>query len=213
MLSELEEIMQYKETMLGATANTVENRERRHVITKTWMKRLKGCQRDVEVWQRVLKVRALVINPRDSMDMWIKFANLCRKSGRMGLAEKTLNSLLGDEHQDLGAQASQGPPHVIYAHLKFMWAKGEREETLSYLEDFTRRLAHDLGIGSDARTAAQRPAELVQSGQLGTFTRLLARCNYKQAEWAMALQDDWGSVSSSVRLESASSLQITGYRY
>lgn len=27
--------------------------------------------------------------------MWIKFANLCRKSDRMALAEKTLNSLIG----------------------------------------------------------------------------------------------------------------------
>lgn len=26
--------------------------------------------------------------------MWIKFANLCRKSDRMALAEKTLNSLM-----------------------------------------------------------------------------------------------------------------------
>lgn len=30
--------------------------------------------------------------------MWVKFANLCRKSGRLGLADKTLNSLLGDAH-------------------------------------------------------------------------------------------------------------------
>ncbi len=29
--------------------------------------------------------------------MWIKFANLCRKSERMLLAEKTINSLLSQE--------------------------------------------------------------------------------------------------------------------
>lgn len=29
--------------------------------------------------------------------MWIKFANLCRKSDRLGLAEKTLNSLLSGQ--------------------------------------------------------------------------------------------------------------------
>lgn len=29
--------------------------------------------------------------------MWIKFANLCRKSERMQLAEKTINSLLSQE--------------------------------------------------------------------------------------------------------------------
>lgn len=89
MLAELEEIIQYKESG--------DNRDRRVVIQKTWMKRLRGCQRDVEVWQRILKVRALVVSPRENMEMWIKFANLCRKSGRLGLAEKTLNSLFGEE--------------------------------------------------------------------------------------------------------------------
>jgi FKBP12-rapamycin complex-associated protein len=31
----------------------------------------------------------------EASDMWIKFANLCRKSDRLDLAAKTLNSLLG----------------------------------------------------------------------------------------------------------------------
>lgn len=56
--------------------------------------RLKGCQPDVEVWQRVLQVRTLVLNAVDDPMMWIKFANLCRKNDRMALAEKTINSLL-----------------------------------------------------------------------------------------------------------------------
>ena len=56
--------------------------------------RLQGCQPDVEVWQRILQVRALVLSPEDDPVMWIKFANLCRKSDRMFLAEKTINSLL-----------------------------------------------------------------------------------------------------------------------
>lgn len=33
--------------------------------------------------------------------MWIKFANLCRKSERMGLAEKTLNSLMPTPHDPI----------------------------------------------------------------------------------------------------------------
>ncbi len=48
----------------------------------------------MEVWQRILQVRALVLSPEDDPVMWIKFANLCRKSDRMFLAEKTINSLL-----------------------------------------------------------------------------------------------------------------------
>lgn len=120
MLSELEEIISYKEAM------TAGNTERRLVIQKTWSKRfvsffdsknmntylicrLKGCKRDVDVWQRILKVRALVITPRENTEMWVKFANLCRKSGRLGLADKTLNSLLGDDHANVGAPVRTFP--------------------------------------------------------------------------------------------------------
>lgn len=59
--------------------------------------RLQGCQPDVEVWQRILQVRTLVLNPEDDPMMWIKFANLCRKSERMVLADKTINSLLSPD--------------------------------------------------------------------------------------------------------------------
>jgi hypothetical protein len=55
---------------------------------------VQGCQADVEVWQRILQVRSLVLQPQDDPVMWIKFANLCRKSGRMQLADKTISSLL-----------------------------------------------------------------------------------------------------------------------
>lgn len=59
--------------------------------------RLQGCQRDVEVWQRILQVRTLVLKPEDAPQMWIKFANLCRKSDRMVLAEKTIEFLLSGD--------------------------------------------------------------------------------------------------------------------
>lgn len=202
MLSELEEIISYKEAM------TAGNTERRIVIQKTWMKRyvlpflappgltrcrLKGCKRDVDVWQRILKVRALVVTPRENTEMWVKFANLCRKSGRLGLADKTLNSLLGDDHANLGAPAMSGPPQVIYAHLKYLWATGAREETLTFLREFTGKLSGDLGLHADGDQTAS--TELAMSGNLPEYTRLLARCYYKLGEWQSALQDDWGSVS------------------
>jgi phosphatidylinositol kinase/protein kinase (PI-3 family) len=38
-----------------------------------------------------------VLNPEDDPVMWIKFANLCRKSDRMQLAEKTINSLMSPD--------------------------------------------------------------------------------------------------------------------
>ena len=109
MLAELEEIITYKQY--------ADQPDRQATIRKTWMKRyiliftnylrchslifikwniyrLKGCQRNVDVWQQILKVRTLVISPKENMEMWIKFANLCRKSDRLELAEKTLKQLL-----------------------------------------------------------------------------------------------------------------------
>jgi hypothetical protein len=56
--------------------------------------RLKGAQRNTDVWQRILKVRSLAVTPKEDMEMWIKFANLCRKSGRLSLAQKTLLTLV-----------------------------------------------------------------------------------------------------------------------
>jgi len=56
--------------------------------------RLQGCQPDVEVWQRVLQVRSLVLSPDEDTTMWIKFGNLCGKAKRYALAEKIFDSLV-----------------------------------------------------------------------------------------------------------------------
>ncbi|CAG8465028.1 34810_t:CDS:10, partial [Racocetra persica] len=165
MLAELEEIITYKQF--------ADQPERQATIRKTWMKRLKGCQRSVEVWQQILKVRALVIAPKENMEMWIKFANLCRKSDRLEFAEKTLKQLLvGDQklevvHPSILARAA---PQVVYAYLKWMWASGVREEALGFLKDFTARMSNDLRVGNK---------------------ELLARCYLKKGEWQKVLQDDW----------------------
>ncbi|GAO47492.1 hypothetical protein G7K_1698-t1 [Saitoella complicata NRRL Y-17804] len=183
MLAELEEIISYKQNG--------DMPEKQATQRKTWMKRLKGCQRNVEVWQRMLKVRALVISPKENMEMWIKFANLCRKSGRLGLAEKSLNSLL-DEEESISDMSSaiRAPPSVVYAHLKFTWATGGRREALHNLREFTAKMSHDLGL--NASESYPKALTHDQAGQnIESYTRLLARCYLKQGEWQVALQDRW----------------------
>ncbi|XDG06455.1 hypothetical protein ABKA04_006070 [Annulohypoxylon sp. FPYF3050] len=156
MLAELEEIIVYKQAKDPKKAT----------MRRTWESRLKGCQRNVEVWQRMLRLRGLVITPAENMHMWIKFANLCRKSGRMGLAEKSLKQLIGTDHpldtiipywSDNG-QPQQGPttripPQVVYAVLKFYWEYGQQpnmrqtghpEKTLFCLRKFTNDSAQTL---------------------------------------------------------------------
>ncbi|GAW17652.1 hypothetical protein ANO14919_071120 [Xylariales sp. No.14919] len=158
MLAELEELIVYKQA----------DEKKKATMRRTWEIRLKGCQRNVEVWQRMLRLRALVITPEENMHMWIKFANLCRKSNRMGLAEKSLKQLIGSDHpldtiipywgQNGQSQASSNrriPPQVVYAVLKFYWEYGQNanmrqtghaEKTLFCLQKFTADTVQRLEV-------------------------------------------------------------------
>jgi FKBP12-rapamycin complex-associated protein len=151
MLAELEEIIQYKQSE--------DNPVKQETMRRTWEKRLLGCQRNVEVWQRMLKLRALVIKPRENMNMWIKFANLCRKSGRMGLAEKSLKQLIGSDDSlnillpfvttEEGVKHNPHmprhiPPRVYYAVLKFHWSQGQQPAALQGLKIFSTDLSERL---------------------------------------------------------------------
>ncbi|OQO07792.1 hypothetical protein B0A48_06583 [Cryoendolithus antarcticus] len=140
MLAELEEIITYKQV-----ATDPDRQER---MRATWTKRLMGCQRNVEVWGRMLKVRALVITPQENTEMYIKFASICRKAQRGGMAEKSLNSLLGSSgpimsKENLG-RVETAPYSVQYAVYKFMWSNGHHDMAVSSLRHFTDRLRQDF---------------------------------------------------------------------
>ena len=187
LITELEEIIQFKKLP--------PNSEKRTLLRNIWDKRLLGCQKSVGVWQRILKVRSLVIKPKQDVSIWIKFANLCRKAGKFNLAEKALNSLY--EGSDLSQLIplkvpSKTPYPVIYAQLKFLWASKSKKEALRYLIGFTSRMAHDLGLDPSNMIAQN----ISRSGTLSTgyvqdYTKLLARCFLKQGEWRIALQPNW----------------------
>ncbi|XP_004346781.2 TOR pathway phosphatidylinositol 3-kinase TorA [Capsaspora owczarzaki ATCC 30864] len=150
MLAELEEVMQYK---LYA-----DQPDRQQIIRHTWMKRLRGCQRNVEVWQRILKVRSLVIPPHEDKETWIKFASLCRKSSKMMLGHKTLCNLLATSatiplsasslqhlaaaspeqllhHVDSRKMFLSAHPRVSLAVLKYLWHTANKKEALEKLRE------------------------------------------------------------------------------
>ncbi|KAI9673478.1 MAG: phosphatidylinositol kinase- protein kinase tor1 [Caeruleum heppii] len=195
MLAELEEIITYKQNN--------GNPEKQETMRRTWMKRLRGCSSNVEVWQRMLKVRALVISPQENMEMWIKFSNLCRKSGRTGLAEKSLNSLL-EPGEDISSISSstRTPPQVRYAHLKYLWSTGRQFEALGYLTEFTNKLSLDLEASARSMTVngtgvtngingAGGPVHYVGE-DFEEYTKLLARCYLKQGDWQTFMhKGDW----------------------
>ncbi|RKK58402.1 Serine/threonine-protein kinase tor2 [Fusarium oxysporum] len=179
MLAELEELIVYKQC----------DEKKQAIMRRTWETRLKGCQRNVEIWQRMLRLRAIVIAPTENMHMWIKFANLCRKSGRMGLAEKSLKQLIGTDAPLVSTipywseqrQPGPGPRNapaaqVIYAVLKYQWELGQQlpankkanipEKTLYCLRKFTNDAAHRLEVAK-THLNAQAGSEVNITGDYG----------------------------------------------
>ncbi|KAI4162793.1 MAG: hypothetical protein LQ342_003510 [Letrouitia transgressa] len=208
MLAELEEIITYKKS----DGNPL----KQDIMRETWTQRLKGCQRNVEVWQRMLKVRALVITPKQNIDMWIKFANLCRKSGRIGLAEKSLEQLYraNIDPNSNALVSAPGVPEILYAQLKYHWTSGKQQQSLNRLRDFTTELSHQLAAHNhqaaqvaELRNAAGRAVLETPLTELGkepvprksavdsnNINRLLAKCYLKQGEWMTVFrQGDWSS--------------------
>ena len=108
--------------------------------------------------------------------MWIKFANLCRNSGRYNLAHKTLINLYGQDPTKGGKDIWIRHPDVTYSYLKYMWSAGDRKQAVSQLETFSGLLLTEINAGENQESRV-RPT-------------LLARCYLKLAEWRRHLGDD-----------------------
>jgi serine/threonine-protein kinase mTOR len=204
MLAELEEIISYKHS---------ESREKKENLKALWNERLLGCQPNVEVWQRMLKVRALVLKPEENPALWIKFANLCRKSERNSLASRSLKNLANGD--DPGAEG-KAPPTVAYAWFKFSWAMGDRATALDKLRAFTTRLAdeyqrfntnmsagrHEHMNGLNGINGPESPAQeaMIRQERLDTassYAKLLAKCYRRQGQWqTYLLKGDWTGQAS-----------------
>jgi FKBP12-rapamycin complex-associated protein len=61
--------------------------------------RLLGCQRDPEVWQKVLQLRTLVVQPREDIESWIRYADLSRKAGRTQAAQNIMDTLFKEDSE------------------------------------------------------------------------------------------------------------------
>ena len=210
MLAELEEIITYKKSD--------HNPHKQETLRMTWTKRLRGCQQEIDVWQRMLKVRSLVLEPAQNIDMWIKFANLCRKSGRNGLAERTLRQLhqVSDEIdeknqvlQNAGAipQGILGVPEVMYAGIKYTWSVGDCHGSVRRLRSLTTDLSQKLtaylnnppAVSSGSRNSVASNGTggaigVLYFREVASVKTLLAKCYVKQGDWLTAIkQGDWQS--------------------
>lgn len=183
MLAELEEIITYKQLF--------DQPERQATIRKTWMKRLKGCQKNIDVWYRILRIQALVISPKENMDMWIKFANLCRKGGRLNTALKTLLTLTNNNMLD--GDTMLNPPPVVYAYLKYLWAATDnKDHAFQVMRIFTKNLVNQLENASynDMAYHIESNSNMNNYQNPVKLKKLIARCYLRLGEWQKAQQDE-----------------------
>ena len=70
------------EAALASAGDEAAAEARRALTREMWQERLRGVQRNHEVWQSLLSVRSLVLPMHQDTHTWLKFASLCRKSAR-----------------------------------------------------------------------------------------------------------------------------------
>ena len=58
----------------------------------------KHAHTHAQVWQSLFSIRQLVVPMHEDVDGWLKFASLCRKSGRVRQAHRMLLQLLRCVH-------------------------------------------------------------------------------------------------------------------
>ncbi|CAK9315702.1 unnamed protein product [Citrullus colocynthis] len=177
-LSELEEVIDYCTLPVG---NSVAE-GRRALIRNMWTERIQGAKRNVEVWQAVLAVRALVLPPTEDIETWLKFASLCRKSGRVSQARSTLVKLLQYDPETSENGWYSGPPQVMLAYLKYQWSLGEdikRKEAFARLQVLSRELS------SSPIVQPVKPVSM--SSSRSSTVPLLARVCLELGTWQWAL--------------------------
>ncbi|KAB2050892.1 hypothetical protein ES319_A12G018000v1 [Gossypium barbadense] len=178
-LSELEEVIDYCTLPVG---NPVAE-GRRALIRNMWTERIQGAKCNVEVWQVLLAVRALVLPPTEDIETWLKFASLCRKNGRISQARSTLIKLLQyDPEASPENVRYHGPPQVMLAYLKYQWSLGDdhkRKEAFARLQNLAREFSISLNIQSIASTAS--------TSGTNANVPLLARMYHKLGAWQWSL--------------------------
>ncbi|CAC5403934.1 MTOR [Mytilus coruscus] len=108
MLSELEEVIQYKLMP-----------DRREAIKNMWWDRLQGCQRLVEDWQRIIQVRSLVVAPLED---------------KKNMAE--IQQFITDPTKIQISQCQIVSPEVTFTYMKHMWRNNQKNEAYNKLQYF-----------------------------------------------------------------------------
>ncbi|KAI9166124.1 hypothetical protein LWI28_026644 [Acer negundo] len=181
-LSELEEVIDYCTLPAVNPVNPVAE-GRRAIIRNMWTERIQGTKRNVEVWQALLAVRALVLPPTEDIETWLKFATLCRKSLRISQARSTLVKLLQYDPETSHENVRyHGPPQVMLAYLKYQWSLGEDHKRK---ESFARLQILAMELSSSPIIQSVTPSGLTSGAT--TNVPLIARVYLRLGIWQWAL--------------------------
>eukprot|EP01130_Rhizamoeba_saxonica_P013003 TRINITY_DN5522_c0_g1_i2.p1 TRINITY_DN5522_c0_g1~~TRINITY_DN5522_c0_g1_i2.p1 ORF type:complete len:981 (+),score=219.79 TRINITY_DN5522_c0_g1_i2:47-2944(+) len=184
-LSEMEEIIIFKREP-----------KKQETILNMWRKRLEWCQKDVDVWRRILAVRSIAISPNDDLQTWIKFSSLCIKSGKLDLARKSLINLMSNNSIEENLYEN---PMIAFAYIKEQWAEGHHDYAFDHLKklyttisgrnSLQAKISHRIGLwkkdlGSrDDEVSLQLISEVSRSYHIAT--QLDPRWYKSWHAWAM----------------------------
>ncbi|CAL8095011.1 unnamed protein product [Calicophoron daubneyi] len=153
LLSEAEEVIQYK--LLP---------QRRTIIREAWQSRLRGCQSVVEDWNQIIQLRSLVLEPCEDLKTRLRFAGLCRRSGRFILARQLLENLLGQDPARIPQNEviPGADPAVVFAYTKLLWATGAQEEAVTRLCVLKTNVLEPMLRTDSNHVSARQPASGTQ---------------------------------------------------
>ncbi|CAH8510940.1 unnamed protein product [Schistosoma margrebowiei] len=203
LLSEAEEVIQYKLMP-----------ERRPILREAWQSRLLGCNSVVEDWSQIIQLRSLVLEPYEDRKSWLRFAGLCRRSGRFILSRQVLENLLGLDPAGIPPcdPIPSSDPAIVFAYAKLLWAVGAHEEAVSRLcvlktHVLEPLLRSETGINSAQQSSSvfqllspnllntnetldsldSRQLEIQIVNERKELRRLLAKCCLKLGSWCSEL--------------------------
>ena len=150
-----------------------------------WKGRLRGVQKNVEVWQAILSVRSLMIGMQEDVATWLKFSGLCRGVGRVKQSRKILETLLSAVKRDASRRKlSYLSPHnremdVLYVLCKHMWSEGFKQEAFGNLQKLAADLDEDKSLIFSDNLSEEEEERML----------LCARVHLKTGLWRRQMSD------------------------
>ena len=153
-LFEMEEIIEIKmfkekiaKELKAETQNELqkEYESKKKKLKDIWEDRLNGCERNIDVWQKILAIRSLLLNKNENMDSWLKFSRLALKTGQMQMCRRTLDSLKEEVNSDPKNEYDY-PARLVISNFECEYLMGVvkekeiEEKMMEFLMDESRQV-------------------------------------------------------------------------